>query len=50
MTGERAAVYVSVFSFWKLPEPIVQRWLGELCPGKPVPADAEVRISVMHVK
>ena len=41
-TGERSAVYVSVFSFRKIPEPFGQRWLGELCPGTPPPDDVEV--------
>ena len=48
ISGERSAVYVSVFNFWKLPEPIVQRWLGELCPGTAPLADVEVRTQVMQ--
>jgi hypothetical protein len=50
LTGERSAVYVSVFNFWKLPEPVVKRWLGELCPGAQLQADIEVRSKVMPVK
>ncbi|SRR5216684_6122604 len=42
-TGERYAVYVSIFSFKKLPESISKRWLGELCPGGPVADDVRVR-------
>jgi len=42
-TGERYAVYVSVFSFRRLPDPITKRWVGELCPGAPLPQDIEVR-------
>ena len=48
LTGERTAVYVSIFSFRELPEPIVKRWLGELCPGAPLAADVEVRSKVMR--
>ncbi|MGH7923915.1 MAG: hypothetical protein ACREQH_04900 [Candidatus Binatus sp.] len=43
VTGERSAVYVSVFRFRKLPELITRQWLGELCPGAPLPYDIEVR-------
>ena len=50
LTGERSAVYVSVFNFWKLPEPVVKRWLAEFCPGAQLPADIEVRSSVMQVQ
>ena len=39
-TGERYAVYVSVFSFRRLPD---LRWLGELCPGEALTQDIEVR-------
>ena len=42
-TGERYAVYVSVFSFRRLPEPIGKRWLGEWCPGEPLLADIDLR-------
>ncbi len=42
-SGERCAVYVSVFSFRKLPDLINKQWLGELCPGAPLPYDIEVR-------
>jgi hypothetical protein len=42
-TGERYAVYVSVFSFRRLPDPISGQWLGKLCPGAPLPFDVEVR-------
>jgi hypothetical protein len=42
-TGERYAVYVSVFSFRRLPETITKRWLGEWCPGEPLPTDIDLR-------
>ena len=42
-TGERYAVYVSVFSFRRLPDQITKRWIGEMCPGAPLPQDVEVR-------
>jgi len=42
-SGERYAVYVSVFNFRRLPELITKRWIGELCPGAPLPQDIEVR-------
>jgi Mg-chelatase subunit ChlI len=42
-TGERYAVYVSVFSFHRLPDVITKRWLGELCPGEALTHDIEVR-------
>ena len=42
-SGERYAVYVSVFSFRRLPDLITKRWLSELCPGAPLPYDIEVR-------
>jgi hypothetical protein len=42
-TGERSAVYVSVFQFRKLPDLITKQWLSELCPGAPLPYDIEVR-------
>jgi len=42
-TGERYAVYVSVFSFQRLPDLITKRWLGELCPGEALTHDIEVR-------
>jgi hypothetical protein len=41
--GQRYAVYVSVFSFRRLPEPITKQWLAELCPGAPLPYDIELR-------
>ena len=41
-TGERYAVYVSVFSFRRLPDPITKRWFGELCPGEALSHDIEV--------
>ena len=37
------AVYVSVFSFRRLPDLITERWLGELCPGEALTHDIEVR-------
>lgn len=43
LSGERWAVYVSVFSFRRLPAQISARWLGEMCPGAPMAFDAEVR-------
>jgi hypothetical protein len=42
-TGERYAVHVSVFKFLRLPDPITKRWIGEMCPGAPLPQDIEVR-------
>ena len=42
-TGERHAVYVSVFRFRTLPDLITRRWIGEMCPGAPLPQDVEVR-------
>ena len=42
-TGERYAVYVSVFSLRRLPDLITKRWLGELCPGEALTHDIEVR-------
>ena len=42
-TSERSAVYVSVFSFRRLPESVSKRWLRELCPGGPLPDDVLVR-------
>ena len=42
-TGERYAVHVSVFKFRRLPDPITNRWMGEMCPGAPLPQDLEVR-------
>jgi hypothetical protein len=42
-SGERRAVYVSVFSFRMLPDQINQQWLGELCPGAPLPLEVENR-------
>ncbi len=42
-SGERHAVYVSVFSFRMLPDQINQQWLAEMCPGAPIPPDEEVR-------
>lgn len=47
-SGQRYAVYVSVFSFRRLPEPITKSWLGELCPGAPVPYDIEVRSKLIE--
>jgi hypothetical protein len=51
-SGERWAVYVSVFSFRRLPDHVSTQWLGELCPGAPMPLDAEVRNGLMdhHAK
>jgi len=47
-TSERSAVYVSVFSFRKLPESISKRWLRELCPGAPIADDALIRIKLVE--
>jgi hypothetical protein len=47
-TGERYAVYASVFRFRKLPDSITRRWLGELCPGAPLPYDIEVRAKLIE--
>ena len=43
LSGERWAVYVSVFSFRRLPDQISARWLGEMCPGELMAFDTEVR-------
>jgi hypothetical protein len=42
-SGERRAVFVSVFSFRMLPEQINRQWLAEMCPGAPQALDMEVR-------
>ena len=42
-SGERYAVYVSVFSFRRLPDAVSDQWLCELCPGAPLAYDIEVR-------
>jgi hypothetical protein len=47
-SAERCAVYVSVFSFRKLPEPISKQWLAELCPGAPLPCDVEMRCRLIE--
>jgi hypothetical protein len=47
-TGERYAVYVSVFQFRKLPDLITRQWLSELCPGAPLPFDVEVRSKLIE--
>jgi hypothetical protein len=47
-TGERYAVYVSVFQFRKLPDLITRQWLSELCPGAPLPYDIEVRSKLIE--
>ncbi|HEV2169361.1 MAG TPA: hypothetical protein VGR40_00360 [Candidatus Binatus sp.] len=47
-TGERSAVYVSVFRFRKLPDLITRQWLSELCPGAPLPYDIEVRTRLIE--
>ena len=41
-TGERYAVYVSVFGFRRLPDWVSRQWLVELCPGAPLHFDTEV--------
>jgi hypothetical protein len=43
LSGERWAVYVSVFTFRKLPDHVSKQWLEEMCPGAPMPFDIEVR-------
>ena len=47
-TGERYAVYVSVFRFRRLPDAVTKRWIGEMCPGAPLPQDIEVRNSLIE--
>ena len=47
-SGERYAVYVSVFRFRKLPDLIAKRWVEELCPGAPLPYDIEVRSKLIE--
>ena len=42
-SGERRAVYVSVFSLRTLPDHISTQWLGEMCPGAPRAFDLEIR-------
>ena len=43
LSGERWAVFVSVFSFRRVPDQINAQWLGEMCPGVPMAYDSEVR-------
>jgi hypothetical protein len=47
-SGERHAVYLSLYSLSNLPHQIGSRWLGELCPGAPLPFDIEVRSRLIH--
>jgi len=47
-TGERYAVYVSIFIFRRLPHTVSRQWLGELCPGAPLPYDIEVRSKLIE--
>ena len=47
-TGERYAVYVSAFSFRRLPDLVSRQWLRELCPGAPLPHDIEVRSNLIE--
>jgi hypothetical protein len=42
-SGERWAVYVTVFSFRRLPDYVSRQWLEEMCPGAPMPFDMEIR-------
>jgi hypothetical protein len=42
-SGARHAVFVSIISFYQLPEEVTQRWLGEPCPGQPLPSDEDDR-------
>jgi len=52
LSGERWAVFVSVFSFRRLPDNVSARWLVEMCPGAPMAFDVEVRNKLMdhHAK
>src|SRR6266481_6145008 len=43
LSGERWAVYVSIFSFRRLPNQISTQWVGEVCSGAQMPFDNEVR-------
>src|SRR5271166_2968101 len=47
-TGERYGVYVSVFSFRRLPDSVTRQWLAELYPGAPLPFDIEVRSKLIE--
>jgi hypothetical protein len=42
-SGARHAVFVSIISFYQLPEEVTMRWLAEPCPGKPLPSDGKDR-------
>ena len=42
-SGEQHAVYVSVFSFHRLPDQVSMQWLNEICPGAPMQLDTEAR-------
>jgi hypothetical protein len=48
LSGERYAVYVSVFSFRRIPDSITKQWLSELCPGAPPAYDIEVRSKLIE--
>ena len=47
-SGERHAVYVSVFSFRRLPDFLAKRWLEELCPGTSLPEDNQIRSKLIE--
>ena len=42
-SGERHAIYVSMYSFRKLPDSTTKQWLVDLCPAAPPSYDIEVR-------
>jgi hypothetical protein len=52
LSGERSAVFVSIFSFRRLPDHISTQWLAEMCPGAPLPFDREIcnRLADHHAK
>jgi hypothetical protein len=42
-SGAHHAIYVSIFSFYRLHDEVTQRWVGRPCPGKRLPADEDDR-------
>ncbi len=46
--GERYAVHVSVFRFRRLPDSVTKRWIGEMCPGAPLPQDMEMHTRLIE--
>ena len=52
LSGNRWAVFVSVFSFRRLPDNVSAQWLGEMCPGAPMAFDMEARNKLLdhHAK